>query len=304
MFRGQEDIRKRRILQKINGIYNVTRNSHSFISNLNGGRGPFSFDENSSFVDKGLPNQGNTCYLASILQCLNGLSSFARHLVDHRFSFECIYSFRSFFGQYRLFDEFVKLMYNGFNSIQTNPYLTFDRCVGNFFAAYNEDVVGKRFRMGIQHDASEFFLEFLSYLDMCFAEIKLGQRGLANDEDLNRLYAEFESLYGIGNCFFKIRCKNEKTCLLNQTHVSSTIDVQKIICLPVAKLYPNSSSSNRLSIQNLTSIEECFEEELNTIISCNCIQCNIYESRFDVSKRYIELSQYLIISFSRFQVNT
>ncbi|RNA02140.1 hypothetical protein BpHYR1_008367 [Brachionus plicatilis] len=77
----------------------------------NFGHSNFVYNGASYFVGRPIPNMVNTCFVGSVLQCLNSFDKILKRLVEHKFNHQIVYDQ----NEYQLMDSYVNLVYNGLN---------------------------------------------------------------------------------------------------------------------------------------------------------------------------------------------
>lgn len=245
----------------------------------------FEYDETSSYVKVGLPNKGSTCYLASIIQCLNAFSSPLRYLVNHRSELENIYMSCP---EYHLLAHYVKLVYIGFNTVETNRNISFSNVVNEFFRIYSTSQMFKsKFPIFNDHDAHEFLINFLSYIDECVIEMEIVKKGIGRDEDLQMIYTDFEQRFSFSRSNFGYEILVTDFCLNNANHEKTRTETGSIYTL---------------EIDGSKSIEECFAKSFNGFVNIDCSECAKQNQKFNRVKFFESLKDNLIIHLSRFKV--
>lgn len=245
----------------------------------------FEYDENSSYVKVGLPNMGSTCYLASIFQCLNAFSSPLKYLVNHRSDLENIYIS---YAEYQLLNSYLKLVYVGFNTVETNRNILFSNVVNEFFRLYSSS---KRFNslfpMNTQHDAHEFLINYISYIDECIVEMEIAKRGISRDEDFNRIYREYEERYSFGYNNFGFEFEIYDFCTNDDSHQFERHEKGIIFTL---------------EIDGSQTINECLHKSFNELVFFDCAQCRIKNAKFSRNRFFRHLQDNFIVQLSRFKV--
>lgn len=245
----------------------------------------FAYDENSSFVKVGLPNKGSTCYLASIFQCLNAFTGSLKYLVNHRSELENVYISCP---EYHLLAHYVKLVYIGFNTVVTNRNISFSNVVNEFFRMYSASKMFKTmFPIQNDHDAHEFLINFLSYIDECLIEMEIAKRGIRRDEDFKTIYTEYENKFSFSRNNFGYEILVSDFCMNNASHEKSRTETGSIYTL---------------EIEGSKSIEECFEKSFNGFVDIDCSECDKHNQKFNRVKFFESLKDNLIIHLSRFKV--
>ena len=245
----------------------------------------FEYDENSSYVKVGLPNRGATCYLASIMQCLNAFSSPIKYLVNHRSELENIYLTCP---DYHLLAHYVKLVYIGFNTVETNRNISFSNVVNEFFRMYSNSKMFKpMFPMQNDHDAHEFLINFLCYIDECVIEMEIVKRGIGRDEDFKRIYDDFEKRFSFSRKYFGFELQVNDFCVKDLSH---------------EKTRKENGIIYTLEIDGSKNIQECFRKSFNGFVEMDCAECEIKNQRFNRIKFFESLNDNLILHLSRFKV--
>ncbi|CAF0812655.1 unnamed protein product [Brachionus calyciflorus] len=230
----------------------------------------------AEFSIRGIPNQGLTCYLASAIVSLCSLDDFLEFLIDFAKKNQSV----SNNEKYNLFFRFVKLVESW--KVSSISESTFEFQIQNFFDAFFSSYLSmsiyKRYHF---HDASEFLIDFLCYLDESFIEVKRIHRDIQNSF-INENNHEF---YSIKNSF-KISIKRRQICTLDNTHSKSETDTLMQIFL---------------YIEDFETIEQCLDNYFSSTLidqKLNCVHCNQFR-KIQVAYKLESLSDNLIITFNR-----
>lgn len=291
MFRQYPNVETK--ISRLNSLHQVYLQS---IRNLRNGPGytgfsltgrKFEYDENSSYVKIGLPNMGSTCYLASIFQCLNAYSNPIKYLINHRSDLDSLYLSCP---EYQLLHSYLKLVYVGFNTVETNRNISFNNIVNEFFRLYS---TSKRFKslfpINTQHDAHEFLINFITHIDECIVEMEIIKRGISREDDFNRIYREYEERFSFGYNNFGFEFEVYDFCTNNESHQIESLEKGIIFTLP---------------IDGSQTINECFHKAFNEFVFFDCAQCRIKNAKFSRNRYFRHLQDNFIIQFSRFKVNS
>ena len=233
-------------------------------------------------VNSGIPNQGNTCYVASILQCLNVTDQLLIKLVNHRNQNMVIYNLE-YFG---LLNSYIRMVNEGSNATVDQ----FNILVNSFYKNFFDAQLNTQFVPFRQNCALEFFTSFINYIDKSFAEIELCKRGINSNDNYDRIYSEYAQQYNIFDQSFSFELKQQYICNQNTTHVKQLFDSQNILTLTF------DSRENTLN----DCFVKFFENEIVDDFQCN--KCADMSS-FTKKTTFYSTGEYLAIHLQRIRVN-
>lgn len=255
----------------------------------------FRFEEDSYFVAKnsGIQNKGNTCYIASTLQCLNVLTPFLKYLIENFVEHEIFYKYGK---RHSLFKAYIEWLYKGLNR-KKRPLTQeqSDRLRDQFFIELNnENNHLKEFKSpGQQQDADEFLIKFLDYIDNCLNEVRFIRNAkIDQSKPLDIQYDEYQSNtddHSVSGMFFGFNIQERFKCLQNVSHSE------------MCRLENRKETRLNLEIEGLKTLEESLRSFCNSNLVKYCRQCD-KDVEFSNIRYIDQLSDYLIIGLKRFKV--
>ncbi|CAF1050037.1 unnamed protein product [Brachionus calyciflorus] len=269
---------------------NTTKPDQILNDNLLKNFGLLSEDQNEiksieiQLVNRGLKNLHNTCYINSIIQCLNVFSEYLNKLIEYKFETNDFMEFNN--ERFALLDSYCSLVYNGFN-VNMDRRITIDSLtndfINDFFCPFFENL---GFIRKQQQDAHEFFNEFLNYNDRRIIEVELKKLGIEIENECQ--IANFdEHRFSLSKKFFSIDVHKIFICPRNDNH-----------CIIKEELLKNLIE---LAIP-FDTIEENLAKYFTDSVEKRCDECNSQENlQFMVQGFFENFEGYLIIQLKRFK---
>ena len=183
---------------------------------------------------------------------------------------------------------YLKMVYIGFNTQETNGNISFDNVVNEFFRSFfNSNRFKSNFPVNVQHDAHEFLLSFLGYIDECVSEIELAKRGVRQDEDLIQLLNEYEKRFSFSNNNFGYMIQVFDACD-NDYHYDQNRRETGFVYT--------------LEIVNCNKLSQCLKKAFLYELEMACPVCNKTNAQFTRYQFFDQLAENLIFHYSRFKV--
>ncbi|RNA02141.1 ATP-dependent DNA helicase PIF1 [Brachionus plicatilis] len=257
----------------------------------NVGHSNFVYNGASYFVGRPIPNMVNTCFVGSVLQCLNSFDKILRRLVEHKFNHQIVYDQ----NEYQLMDSYVNLVYNGLNQRVKNGQRESKRLFHEFFDKLYESELNQHFIQFQQNDCNEFLTQFFAYIDKCAIEIEIGKRGLRANIDsaiqLESLYETYKFTHNLISQDFLFRTTQQMICSKNSLHVKNLESTNLCLQLPLDS-----------SCKTLDDCLQIFSRN-ERIEGANCNQCNLNQT-FNSKTLISSTNNCLIIVLLRFTIDS
>ncbi|RMZ99252.1 hypothetical protein BpHYR1_024257, partial [Brachionus plicatilis] len=199
----------------------------------NVGQSNFVYNGSSYFVGRPIPNMVMTCFVGSVLQCLNSFDKILRRLVEHKFNHQIVYDE----NEYQLMDSYVNLVYNGLNQRVKIGQRELKRLFHEFFDKLYDSELNQHFIRFQQNDCNEFLTQLFAYIDKCAIEIEIGKRGFRANIDqaiqLEGLYENYKFTHNLMSQDFLFRTIQQMTCSKNTIHVKNLESTNLCLQLPL-----------------------------------------------------------------------
>ena len=246
----------------------------------------FVYNEDSYFVFRCIKNYGSTCYLGSILQCLNVYDNILREMVIHMNKNNWFYCLNAC----KLFKNYCELFYNGFNTATCTRSNQYIKVLDEFFKEFfKTKFFNNRFTQGQQHDTYEFLLKFFEYIDLCVVDVELIKRGLGVNDNLREIYKDLMVNHNIIQKLFKCELTRVLTC--RKLHSKRDLEYSFTYELPI-----NNSCHTLNDCLDLFFAKEYIEDLVE------CEECG-KRTQFD-SQYFIKTTKdNLILYIKRFEVD-
>lgn len=267
----------------------LSLNKVKFLNQLvrtNGVGSSFVYDNSSWFVGRPISNLINTCYIGSIIQCLNPFDQMLKKIIEHKFQHESVYIEKD----YQLLKSYVEFLYNGLNKRINQKPKIYRTLQFTFFDKLFDSELRYFFRQFEQNDAHEFLIQFIEYVDNCIIEIEIGKRGLRPNEQLSNIHDTYSKTHNLMSKNFVFNTLQLMECNQSSFHEKRIESTNICLQLPVR-------------IDSKT-IEDCLQNYFDTesIENINCNQCNCQQT-FKSKLSICKINQNLIVMLNRFKVS-